>query len=157
MLVQTQFGQVLFPLYFPAAREYPAGALGYACQEPNARQKMRLLQVLLILVLPGAAHAGGDPEHGLALYRTQCMSCHSVDYNGVGPAHKGVFGRRAGSLANYNYSPALKAAGLVWSESTLDKWLRDPEQLVPGQKMGVMVQSAQDRADLIAYLKTLNP
>jgi cytochrome c len=45
----------------------------------------------------------------------------------------------------------------VWRESTLDKWLRDPEQLVPGQKMGVMVQSAQDRADLIAYLKTLNP
>lgn len=118
---------------------------------------MRLLHALLILLLPMAAHAGGDPAHGQVLYRSQCMSCHSVDYNGVGPAHKGVFGRRAGSLANYNYSPALKAAGLVWSETTLEQWLRDPEQLVPGQKMGVMVQSAQDRADLIAYLKTLNP
>jgi cytochrome c len=123
----------------------------------NREAKMRLLQALPILMLPMAAHAGGDPAHGQVLYRAQCIACHSVDYNGVGPAHKGVFGRRAGSLANYNYSPALKAAGLVWRETTLDQWLRDPEQLVPGQKMGVMVQSAQERADLIAYLKTLNP
>lgn len=118
---------------------------------------MRKLSALLIFILPAAARAGGDPAHGQVLYRSQCMTCHSVDYNGVGPAHKGVFGRRAGSLPNYNYSPALKAAGMVWNEATLEKWLRNPEQLVPGQKMGVMVQSPEDRADLIAYLKTLNP
>lgn len=118
---------------------------------------MRLLYVFLTLLLPVAAHAGGDPAHGQALYRSQCAACHSVDYNGVGPAHKGVFGRRAGTLANYNYSPALKAAGVMWTEASLEQWLSDPERLVPGQKMGFMVQSAQDRADLIAYLKTLNP
>lgn len=118
---------------------------------------MRILGLIPIFMLPAAAWAGGDPIHGQALYRSQCMACHSVDYNGVGPAHKGVFGRRAGSLGNYNYSPALRMAGTVWNEATLDQWLRNPEQLVPGQKMGVMVQSAQDRADLIAYLKTLNP
>jgi len=105
--------------------------------------------------LAAPAHAGGDKLHGQALYQNVCASCHSIDYNGVGPAHKGLFGRKAGSLADYTYSPALKASSIVWTSETLDRWLSNPEALVPGQKMGVMVPSAQDRADLIAYLREI--
>ncbi|WP_211453043.1 c-type cytochrome [Collimonas antrihumi] len=101
----------------------------------------------------GAAAAAGDAIRGQDLYQTMCMSCHSIDYNGVGPAHKGLFGRKAGSHADYLYSPAVKSSNIVWTEKTLDKWLSNPEKLIPGQKMGFMVPAAKDRADLIAYLK----
>ncbi|UQV43990.1 c-type cytochrome [Janthinobacterium lividum] len=115
------------------------------------------LAAALLMASNGAATAGGDAIRGQVLYKTMCMSCHSIDYNGVGPAHKGVFGRKAGRVADYSYSPAVKASDVVWSERTLDKWLTNPEKLIPGQKMGYMVPSAQDRADLIAYLQQPPP
>jgi cytochrome c len=98
----------------------------------------------------------GDTARGEALYRARCTACHSVDYNGVGPAHRGVFGRAAGQAAGFSaYSAALKQSGLVWTEQSLERWLSDPEKLVPGQRMGVNVPDATERADLIAYLKSL--
>ena len=95
----------------------------------------------------------GDAIAGKALYDTRCAACHSMDYNGVGPAHRGVFGRKAGSRADYAYSPAVRHSSIVWDEKTLDLWLAGPEQLIPGQKMGFSVADEKDRADLIAYLK----
>jgi cytochrome c len=109
--------------------------------------------IMMLVAATGRAATGGDPEHGRSLYLTQCAACHSMDYNGVGPAHKGVFGRRAGSAQNYSYSDALRRSDLVWNEKTLDQWLSGPEAFVPGQKMGLSVPDAKDRADLIAYLK----
>ncbi|GAA0750543.1 c-type cytochrome [Ideonella azotifigens] len=114
---------------------------------------------LLLALLPAVASAVGDAEHGRQLYQARCTACHSVAYNGVGPAHQGVFGRAPGSAPGFAYSPALsalKATGGVWTEATLDRWLSDPERFAPGQRMGVSVPEAQDRADLIAYLKTLS-
>ena len=99
------------------------------------------------------AHAAGDATRGETLYHGTCAACHSIDYNGVGPAHKGVFNRKAGTQTGYIYSPAVQASGVIWNESTLDKWLTNPEKFIPGQKMGFMVPSEKDRADLIAYLK----
>ena len=110
----------------------------------------------LFLCGSGAAAAAGNATHGQQLYQQTCVACHSTDYNGVGPAHKGVFNRKAGSAADYAYAPAVKASTIVWNEKTLDQWLSNPEKLIPGQKMGIKVASAKDRADLIAYLKTLN-
>ena len=101
----------------------------------------------------GDAPAASDVMRGAALYQRLCGACHSIEYNGVGPAHKGLFGRKAGGAPDYAYSPALKSSAIFWNAATLDQWLRNPEKLVPGQKMGFMVPSAQDRADLIAYLK----
>ncbi len=101
------------------------------------------------------AGAAGDARIGQVLYQAKCASCHSALYNGVGPAHAGVVGRKAGSVNGYTYSPALSKADMVWNEKFLDAWLRNPEKLVPGQKMGVSVPSAKERTDLIAYLKTL--
>lgn len=91
---------------------------------------------------------------GQQLYAQQCAACHSLDYNGVGPAHRGVFGRKAGSAPGYSYSAALSASGVVWNAQTLERWLTDPERFIPGQKMGFKVNAHADRAALIAYLKS---
>jgi cytochrome c len=92
----------------------------------------------------GASAGAGDANRGQTLYQSRCTTCHSIDYN---------FGRKAGSLADYTYSPALQASTVIWSAQTLDKWLSNPEKFIPGQKMGFTVPDAKDRADLIAYLK----
>ncbi|MFZ6862344.1 c-type cytochrome [Undibacterium sp. Ji67W] len=124
---------------------------------------LSVLKILLMLcsgmALPDANAAQklpGSVRQGEALYQKLCVACHSLDYNGVGPAHRGVFGRRAGSVKDYNYSSALANSMMVWDESKLNSWLSNPEKLVPGQKMGISVASAQDRADLIAYLKMIS-
>ncbi len=102
---------------------------------------------------PAAASSlQGDPVRGQALYQA-CGSCHSIDDNDIGPKHRGVVGRRAGSIADYAYSPALRNSGLTWDEATLDRWLSNPSALVPGTKMFFKIDDAQKRADLIAYLK----
>lgn len=95
----------------------------------------------------------GDPSRGLAIYQG-CMGCHSLDENDVGPKHRGVVGRRAASVPGYAYSPALRASRMTWNEANLDAWLADPQRLVPGTKMYFSVAGAQDRADIIAYLRT---
>ena len=107
----------------------------------------------VLIVFSSVATAAADAARGQTLYKTMCVACHSIDYNGVGPAHKGLIGKKAGSRADYVYSPAVKASSIVWADETLDKWLANPEKLIPGQKMGLMVPLAKDRADLIAYLK----
>jgi cytochrome c len=94
-----------------------------------------------------------DAARGAALYESKCGGCHALDENRYGPAHRGVFGRKAGSAPGYAYSSAVAASGVVWSAETLDRWLSDPEKLIPGQKMNVSVAAAQDRLDLIAYLQ----
>ncbi len=98
-------------------------------------------------------NAAGDAAHGQELYAMRCIACHSLDENRVGPKHRGVYGRRAGRTENYEYSAALRRATIVWDEKTLDRWLSDPDKLVPGQKMGYQVPDAVDRQDLIAFLK----
>lgn len=97
----------------------------------------------------------GDAARGKMLYEQRCSACHSPQSNRVGPRHAGVFGRRAGSVPDYEYSEALKRSALVWNELTLDAWLSNPQALVPGQRMGYSVPEARDRADLIAYLRGL--
>lgn len=95
-----------------------------------------------------------DAARGRQLYESRCIGCHSIEENRAGPAHKGVFGRKAGGAPGYDYSPALKASKIVWNERTLDRWLANPEAVVPGQKMGFTVPQPRDRADIIEYLRT---
>ncbi|MGC2787327.1 MAG: c-type cytochrome [Roseiarcus sp.] len=105
------------------------------------------------------ALCGGSPKGEIrrrrdARSRNQaCQDCHSLDKNDVGPRHRGVFGRRAASLPDYDYSDALKSANIVWNEETLDKWLTDPQAVAPGAKMFFHLDNPQDRADVIAYLR----
>jgi cytochrome c len=76
-----------------------------------------------------------------------------LDANRIGPKHRGVFGRKAGAVPDFHYSDALKKSGIVWNEKTLDKWLQSPVKMVPGTAMGFQLRNAQERADVIAYLK----
>ncbi|MGI9024085.1 MAG: c-type cytochrome [Burkholderiaceae bacterium] len=117
--------------------------------------KFPLIILSIAFATTAQADPAGDATRGKAFYQTVCSACHSVGYNGIGPAHKHVFGARAGTQSDYTYSPALAASGVTWTEKNLDRWLTQPEALVPGQKMGISVPSAQDRADVIAYLKSL--
>lgn len=119
--------------------------------------KTTLFMVVLTTATPALAGSFGDPGRGAALYDDQCSTCHAPDEDRSGPHHRGVIGRRAGSVAGFDYSDALAQAGFTWSDATLDAWLANPQALVPGQRMDVAVDDAQDRADLIAYLKTLQP
>jgi len=96
-------------------------------------------------------------ERGKLLYETRCMACHALDSNREGPAHRGVFGRQAGAVPTFSYSKAVKNSGVIWNEKTLDLWLTNPEQFIPGQEMGFSVPDAGDRADIISYLRTLSP
>ena len=101
---------------------------------------------------PATSLLSGDPKRGQTLYQA-CSGCHSIDDNEVGPRHRGVVGRKAGTVPEYAYSPALKASGLVWDAASLDRWLTNPQQLVPGSKMYFAVGDPQKRADIIAYLQ----
>ena len=108
---------------------------------------------LMLLTCAPAIAAEGNPARGEQIYR-RCQGCHSIDANRVGPRHAGLFGRRAGSLDDYNYSDAMRAAGIVWDETTLDQFLTAPRKFIPGTKMPFAgIPDAQERADLIAYLK----
>jgi len=108
---------------------------------------------LLAAALSAASPAlAANVDHGEQLYQG-CQDCHSLDKNDVGPRHRGVFGRKAGSLPDYPYSDPLKNASFVWDEQTLDRWLTNPQAFVPGVRMFYHLDKAQDRADVIAFLK----
>lgn len=119
---------------------------------------MRLTLLPLVaasFLFAGAAHAQtrGDAARGESIYRERCAACHSLDANRVGPAHRGVYGRRVGQAPGFNYSPALRGSRIVWNDATLDRWLTDPQAFIPGQRMNFRLGDAQQRADVIAYLR----
>lgn len=107
--------------------------------------------------LGASALTPGDPVRGQGIY-DRCLACHAIDRDRTGPRHAGLLGRRAGAVPNFPYSNAMKKAGangLIWTEDTLDKFLENPTRFVPGTRMGYAgIKDAQERADLIAYLKT---
>ncbi len=87
----------------------------------------------------------------------QCSVCHSTDgTNGVGPTLKGIVDSKAGEVPGFRFSRAMKASNITWNEQSLDAYLTDPQKLIPGNVMPFSgLASAKERADLIAYLKTL--
>ena len=101
----------------------------------------------------GQAAGEGDPGRGEALFNKRCTGCHAVDQNREGPQLGGVFGRTSGEAPGYEYSVALKKAQIVWNESSLDKWLSDPDAFIPGNNMDFQVANPQERRDLISFLK----
>ncbi|MBS0234081.1 MAG: c-type cytochrome [Proteobacteria bacterium] len=118
------------------------------------RRRAKLLAATAVGMVLATSHvrAAASAARGEELYQS-CQDCHSLDSNDIGPKHRGVFGRKAGAVPDYNYSAALKASGITWNEDSLDKWLTDPQKLVPGAKMFFHIDTAQDRADIIEYLK----
>lgn len=120
---------------------------------------MRLQAIAAAMPLIFAASApvhSADAKRGQDLWEGRCTGCHSMDEDRIGPRHRGVFGRKAGSVADFNYSAAVKGAGFSWDAAKLDAWLTNPQALLPGQRMNFRVAKAEDRADIVAYLKSVS-
>lgn len=111
--------------------------------------------VLVVGALTQAAQAEGDPAKGAEVFR-KCAACHRVGpgaKNAVGPELNGLDGRKTGSVAGYNYSPANKNSGIVWSKETFEKYIRDPRKAIPGTKMFFAgIKKESDIENLWAYL-----
>jgi cytochrome c len=123
----------------------------------HSRLALAVLGIAVMAAVPASPQSPplseGDPAHGAQLYKRVCAACHSLDANRIGPMHRGVVGRPVASVDGFRYSQALSAQHFVWDEAMLNKWLEDPPGLVPGTAMGIRVPKAQDRADVIAYLR----
>jgi cytochrome c len=109
----------------------------------------------LLASLP-APYNAADLANGQSKYAV-CRSCHSLTADGpnmTGPNLHGLFGRKAGSHPDFNYSDGLKDSGITWDAASLDKWIEQPRAVIPGTKMAFAgIKDAKDRADLIGYLK----
>jgi cytochrome c len=113
------------------------------------------LALVTTLLLVGAARADGDAARGEAKFQ-DCAACHKLEAgaNNVGPSLHGIFVRKAGEIADFRYSPAMKKSGIVWTPETLEKFITEPQAMVPANRMPYAgMASAVDRADLIAYLQ----
>ena len=113
--------------------------------------------MLLALLLGGPVVAAPDAatlKLGESVY-ARCAACHAIDANRTGPLHCGLFGRRAGSAPGFDgYSSAMRASGIVWDERSLDRFLKDPLETMPGTAMGYAgVKDDAERAALIAWLR----
>lgn len=125
---------------------------------------LRCVAPFALLGLLGAVPAGAeDLANGAAQFR-KCRACHDAGPNArnkVGPHLNGVVGRTAAGVPGFNYSDAMRTAGekkLVWDEVSLNGYLESPTTYLPKNKMAfVGIKNEKDRADLIAYLKTLKP
>jgi cytochrome c len=95
----------------------------------------------------------GDPQRGSELFQKRCGGCHSLDKNKEGPRLGNVFGRKAGTIATFKYSDSLRSAQVVWNEASLDKWLIDTDSVVPDNDMDFHVSKADERADIIQFLR----
>jgi cytochrome c len=97
-----------------------------------------------------------DASRGHQLFEKRCGGCHSLDKEKEGPRLRGVYGRKAGSVSTFKYSDSLGKAGITWDDVSLDKWLTDPDKLIPENDMAFHLEKADERADVIAYLKQLS-
>ena len=124
---------------------------------------MTMLRSCAILVLfvftSSASPAAGDATRGAKLFRN-CLACHSVEAGQhlTGPSLANIWGRKAGTAKGFmRYSDALKNAGVVWNDKTLDKWLKDSRDFIPGNEMTFPgIKEQQPRQDLIAFLKAVS-
>lgn len=114
-----------------------------------------VVAVLGLALLGGAARAEGDAARGEAKFQ-ECAACHKLEagVNNIGPSLHGIIGRKAGEIADFRYSPAIKRSGITWTPESLDAFIKEPQALVPANRMpyaGLADPAA--RADLIAYLQ----
>jgi len=124
---------------------------------------MKIAVITLTLLLNAGlfispAVAAGDADAGAKLFTRICGGCHQVGESargGFGPQLNGIFGRPSGSVADYQYSDAMKSAGIVWTRETLTSYLEAPKKVVPGTRMIFWGLSDPEKIeDVLAYLQT---
>jgi cytochrome c len=107
------------------------------------------------------AFAQADVEAGKNVFTQKCQTCHTLStdpaHGLTGPNLMGVIDRTAGTVEGWEFSPALKASGLVWNDENLHKWLTDPMALVPGSVMALKMPNKAEREDVIAYIRSVSP
>ncbi len=110
-----------------------------------------------LTAVPAPVLADGHIKKGEKVYR-KCRACHGTKAGEkkIGPTLFGIYGRKAAAVEGFKYSEAMRASGIVWDDEALDKFLHKPRKFLKGTKMSFGgVRKAGERADLIAYLKTL--
>jgi cytochrome c len=112
---------------------------------------------LMLATAPAIGQDKANTDAGQLLFNNACRTCHTLrdGDNRLGPNLHRIIGRKAGSLAGYGYSDAMKNADLVWDKATLDRFIANPDQVVPGNNMKPYGghASADERATIIAFLE----
>ena len=114
---------------------------------------MLKLRVSIVFLAALTASAQSPAKNGKEMFEKRCGGCHALDRDKEGPRLGDVYGREAGTVATFEYSAALKKSKLTWTGEALDKWIADPEKLVPDTDMGFHVENADERRGIIGYLK----
>jgi cytochrome c len=134
----------------------------YICKISPARWVSICLGVFaisVILLLPSSSAVviedatSADATRGRQIFDHRCTGCHGFDNDKEGPRLHGVYGRKSGTVPTFKYSDAVKNAGVTWDEVSLDKWLTDPDKFIPDNDMDFHLEKANERADVIAFLK----
>jgi cytochrome c len=150
--------EVLMAQIVQEAKSGEMPPLQYRLLHWNAKLSNADVQTLSALGKSGGASeaalgGSGDAARGKAVFEKRCTGCHAMEADREGPRLMGVFGRKAGSVSGFMYSAGLKSSGLTWNEATLERWLSDPDLVVKDNNMSISVPKAEERRDLIAYLK----
>ena len=129
-------------------------------REARVRHRMLLIGALsgmaYLLSSSSALPQGAEDSSGQQAFNNACRTCHMVREgdNRLGPNLHKVIGRKAGSLPEYGFSSAMKEAGFVWDEEKLDRFIANPDEVVPGNNMKPYggLSSSEDRKKIIAFL-----
>ena len=143
---------------YPGGEEWRHAPIQYLALRWNAKLSTADVRALSMLgKSAGGSEAAlggaGDAARGKMVFEKRCTGCHAMAVNREGPRLAGVYGRKAGSVAGFTYSIGLKNLGVTWNDVTLERWLSDPDLVVKDNNMSFSVPKADERRDLIAYLK----
>jgi cytochrome c len=108
---------------------------------------------LIVTIMAAATLAWSQP--GQDLFERRCSGCHSLDIHKEGPRLRDVYGRKSASAPGFDYSDALKKLNVTWDETTLNRWLTNPDAMAPNTDMSFRLIDEQERKAIIDYLKTL--